>query len=127
MHRLLSGFIDHQFDAAQTENVGNFVRIDKHSGRAMRHDGAHELGNGQHAGFNVHVPVQESGDQVTTTSIDYFGSFADGMGGIRTHVCNPVAGYGDIGVGNDLARLDADPTTVTYNLVGGEAPHGNIY
>jgi hypothetical protein len=49
------------------------------------------------------------------------------MRGIWTDVSNPVARNGDIGVGNDLARLDAYPTAVPDDQVSWSTSHGNIY
>ena len=50
-------FVVHQFDAGQTEYVGDFVGVDEHAGGAVGNDGAGEFGDGDHAAFDVHVGV----------------------------------------------------------------------
>ena len=69
--RLPGGLVHHHLDALQAEDVGDLVRVHEHAGRAMRDDGAHELGHGQHARFDVHVPVQQTWDQVLAARLHH--------------------------------------------------------
>ena len=52
----------HQPHAAQAQDVRNLVRVDEHRGGAVRHDRLHEAADRQHAAFDVHVTVAETGN-----------------------------------------------------------------
>ena len=69
--RLDQRLVMHQPHAGQAEHVGDLVRVDEHGGRAVRRDGADELGDGQHARFDVHVAVAEAGHQEAPVGLDH--------------------------------------------------------
>ena len=60
----------HQPDARHAEHIGDLVRIDEHRGRAVRDDGAGELGDRHHAALDMHVRVAEAGHEVAPRGLD---------------------------------------------------------
>ena len=126
MHRLPGGLVCHQFDALQPEDIGDLVRVDEHAGGAVRQDRPHKLGHGQHARFDVHMPIQQARHQVLAVCFDDACLLADGMGGIRADIGDPTILDGNIGLRHELAGLHADPGAFAQHQVGRLAAHGNI-
>ena len=71
MHRLPGGFVCHQFDTLQSEDVGNLVRVNEHAGRAVRQHRPHEFGDRQHGRFHVHMPIQKTRHQEPAACFDH--------------------------------------------------------
>ena len=121
------GFVVHQFDAGQAEDVGDFVGVDEHAGGAVGDDGAGEFGDGDHAAFDVHVGVAQAGDEVTAVSLHHFCLFPNRIVGIFADIGDAAVPDGDIGVGDDFAAVDVDPTAVFDDHRGRFAAHRHIY
>ncbi len=123
---LLLRFIHHQLHALETEHIGDLMRVDEHAGRAAHGDRAHKLGDRHHAGFDVHVTIQQTRDEVASLRIDDLCVLADRMTRIFTHIGNMPVDHGNIRAGDDLSGLDAYPFAVEDDQVGRNASHGDI-
>jgi hypothetical protein len=124
--RLKHGLIVHHPYAPQTEDVGDFVRIDEHPCRPVRQDGADELGHRDHSRLDVHVPVEKAGHQIPTAGLDDLGPPADGVARVFPDVGDPASAHSNVRVVDDLARLHANPAAVTNDKVGRMTSHGDI-
>jgi hypothetical protein len=126
MDWLVEGFINHQFDAPQAKNIGDFVRVDEHAGCAKGSHGAHKLGDGDHAALDMHVRVQQARDEIAPARIEHLGLRANGMIGVFAHIGDVFLDDGDISMRDDLPGLDADPLSVFDNHIRRGAAHGNV-
>ena len=81
----------------------------------MRNDGAHEFSHGEHSRFDVHVSIEQARNDVTICCLDDSSFRANGMGSIRPNIGNAPIFDGNIGVGEDFARLDANLLPITEN------------
>jgi hypothetical protein len=124
--RLFGGLIHHQLDALQAEHIRHLVRVNEHAGCAARRYGADELSDGDHARFDVHVTIEQAGDEVPAARIYDNRILPDSMAGIRTDEGHTPVHNGDIRPVYDLARLDADPLSLADDEVGVGASHGNV-
>ena len=127
VYRLPGSLVCHQFDAFKPKNVGNLMWVDEHAGGAMWQNRPHELGHGQHARFDMHMPVQQARHQVFPGCFNDASLFADGMCRVRADVGNPAILDRDIGLWHQLARLHAHPGAFAYHQVGRLPAHGYIY
>ena len=93
----------HQLDAWQPQHIGDLMRVDEHGGRAMRDDGAGELGHRHHAAFDMHMPVAQTRHEISAIGLDDLRLGAYGMGRIGTHISEAFGDDRDIGIWNDLA------------------------
>ena len=124
---LFGGFVGHQLDTLQTEDVGDLVRVNEHAGCAARRDSAYELGDGDHARLDVHVTIQQAGDEVAAARVEDDRVLPDRVAGVRPNVGDVTVHDSDIRPVNDLARLDADPLSLADDEIGVGAAHGNVY
>src|SRR4030042_1918198 len=58
MNWLMLGFINHELDTIQTEDIRDLMRINKHSGCAVRYDCTHNLRDGQHPRLDMHMTIK---------------------------------------------------------------------
>jgi hypothetical protein len=72
------------------------------------------------------VRVQETGYEVAVASVNHLGSLSDGMRSILTDVSDAFPGDCNVGVRDDLAGLDANPTPVSDDEIGRTPSHGNV-
>ena len=121
-HRLVM----HQAHAGQAQHIGDLVRIDEHRGGAMRDHGAGEFGDRHHAALDMHVAIAQTRHHVAALGFDDFCLRPDGVRGIGPDIGETASGDGDVGAGNDFARMDVDPGAVADDHVGLGAPHGGI-
>ena len=116
-----------QLHALQSEDIGDLMRVDEHTSRAAHSHGAHELRHRDHARFDVHVSVEQAGHKEASFCVDDLRLFADGVTGVLPYVGDVTVLDGDIGPGEDLPRLHADPLSVLDHQVSRDTPHGDIY
>ncbi len=126
MDGLLLRFIHHQLHTFEAEHIRDLMWVNEHAGSAAHRHGPHELGDRDHARFDMHVPIEQAGDEEAPLRIDDLRLFADGMTGVLPHIRDMPIPHGHIGAGDDLTRLHAHPLTVADHQVGGRAPHGGI-
>jgi hypothetical protein len=103
------------------------MRINEHARCATRRDSAHKLSDSDHARLNVHVTVEQAGDEIPAMRVDDDRILPDCVAGIRTDEGYAPVHDGDICPVYDLAGLDADPLPMTDDEVGVGASHGDIY
>ena len=70
--------------------------------------------------------VAQAGHQIAAAGIDHLGALADGVAGIRPAIGEAAGDDGDVGAGDDLARMHVHPAPVADDQIGGLAPHGDI-
>ena len=121
-HRLVM----HQPHARQAEDIGDFVRVDEHRGRAVRDDGAGEFGDGDHAALDMHVAVAEARNEIAAIGIDDLRFRPDTMRGIGAAIGEAAFDDGEVRAGDDLAGMDIDPSAVPHHKVRLGAAHGDI-
>ena len=120
------GFVVHQADARQPEDIGDLVRIDEHRRRPVRDHGATEFGDRHHAALDVHMRVAEARDQVASFRIDDRRVRTDGVAEARSNRRDPPADNGDVRARHDLSRMDAEPARVLKERVRRRASHRHV-
>ena len=117
----------HQPDAVEPEHVGDLVRVHEHAGRAVRNDGAGELGRRHHAALDMHVPVAEAGDEIAPAGIDHLGLRADRVLGRVPDEREAARDDGHVHAWDHLAGIDVDPAPVADDQLGRLAACGDIH
>ena len=80
--------------AGQTQNIGDFMWIGHHCGRAVRHDQTGEFRRGQHGGFQVQMGVYQAGQHETPARVHAAAGRKPAWAETQK---NPVArGYGNV-------------------------------
>ena len=74
----------------------------------------------------MHVPVQQTGNQMATVGLHQDRVIANCMAGVFPDVSDPLAGDSDVGTRQNLTRLDTDPATSADDQVGGPATHCHL-
>ena len=120
-HRLVM----HQPDAGQAQHIGDFVRVDEHRCGAMRDHRAGELGDRHHAAFDMHVRVAQARHKVAALRIDHLRCLADAMRRAGPYIGEAARGDGNVGAGDDLARMDVHPSAIADHRVSRVATHGD--
>ena len=119
------GLVVHQPNAGKSKHVADLVRVDEHARGAMRDDGAGELGRRNHAALDVHVAVAQARHEITAGGVDERRCRSDGVTG-RADDRKSARGDRDVGIRDDLAGIDVDPTAVTNDEIGRRAPGRDI-
>src|SRR3990172_11382720 len=127
MNGLIGSFVHHQADSFNTENICNLMRIHKHGGGAMRNNSPDELCDRQHARFNVHVPVHQTGNQKTAVSFNHFGLWAKRMRSIRADKGDASSENCDIRIWNNFTGLNGHPLSFSNDHICRQAAHGAIH
>ena len=108
----------HHPHTGQPQHIGNLVRVVKHGGGAMRHHGAGKFGGGQHAAFDVHMAVAQTGDQIVAGGVDDFGVRPGAMKGIRANIGETPHGDRHLPLRQDLAALHVDKGAAPDHQIG---------
>ena len=122
---LREGLVVHQADALEPHDIGDLVGVDEHAGGAVGGDGADEFGDGQHAAFDMHVPVAKAGDEVAALGVDDLRVRSDEAVEARAAPGEAAGFDGDVAAGEDLAGMDVDPGAVADHQIGGGAAGGD--
>ena len=122
IYRLQQRLIMHDPNTRQTQHIGNFMRIGKHRGRAMRDNGRGKFSRDQHAAFDMHMPVAQARNKIATTRIDHLRFWANTMARIRPNIGKPTSDNGNFPTLKNLARLNIDQPTVLNDQIRGRSP-----
>ena len=112
-------------DAEQAQHIGNFMRVGKHGGGAMRDDGGGKFGGGQHAAFNMHMAVAQTGDHEPPVSLDHLRNWPDTMRCIRPDKSKAPISNGHLPAVQHFARLDIHQFTAANDGVRGGTAGGH--
>ncbi|MNV14197.1 hypothetical protein D3C71_1048720 [compost metagenome] len=77
--RRLPHLLQHQLNAFETKDIGNLMGIEEAASRAQRQYGAREFGHGKLCALDMTMPVEQSGSDIFSRCVDYFGMLADQM------------------------------------------------
>ena len=124
--RLHQRFVMHHAHTGQAEDIGDLMRIGEHRRRTMGDHRAGEFCRGQHAGFDVHMPVTKAGDHVAPVCLDNLGLRAGHIAGIRHNGGDPAGGDGDVVAWQGFAAVDIDPDAALDHRVGGRTARGDV-
>lgn len=70
VERDASGIVHEPADTLRTEHIGDLVRVEDRAGRPVRRGESDKLRRGEHGGLDVHVGVEEPGNQPAIGTID---------------------------------------------------------
>src|SRR3990170_3876589 len=74
----------------------------------------------------MHVAIQQTGHQVAAAGIDDLRGLTKGVTRVRPDIGNVAGCDGDVGVFDDLTRLNAYPAAVLDQEFGRRAPHRHV-
>jgi hypothetical protein len=75
----------------------------------------------------MHVSIEQTRHKKASLCVDDLRLFADGVTGVLPYIGDVTVLDGDIGPGEDLTGLHADPLSVLDHHVSRDTPHGDIY
>jgi hypothetical protein len=87
----------------------------------MRDHGSGEFRRGQHAGFDVHMPVTKAGDQELPSGVDKRGLRPDAMRCIWPDIGKSALSYRHLPSWQNLSALDVDQRAANNNKISRRA------
>jgi hypothetical protein len=90
-------------------------------------NGPDEFGDRDHPRLDMQMRIEQTRNKIAAIGIDDFRTLRDRAAGIRAHKRNVTIFDGDVGVRDDLARLNTDPTSASDDEVRRLAAHGHIH
>ena len=117
INRLQQRLVMHHAHAIQTQHICDFMGIGKHCGGAMRNDRCGKFCRDQHATFDMHMPVAQTGDQVPPPTIHALSSRPNAVRRIRPDIGKASFGDRNLPTRQYLTGLDINQLALLDNQI----------
>ena len=109
----------HQTHTREAKHIGDLMRVGEHRRCAMRNHSARELSRGEHTALNMHMPVAQTWDHVTTLCVYHLRVRPDAMVRVRSTISETPVCNGKIVVFEAFAGVHIHPCAIFDHKVSG--------
>ena len=123
--RLHQRLVMHHPHTFKAQHIGDLMGVCEHCRGAMRDHRAGKFRRGQHATFDMHMPVAEPRDHVASACVDHLGVCTDAMGGVRSAIGKASVLDGQIMPVQHFACVHVNPCAAGDDKIGRHAACGD--